>query len=320
MSTPSLKPLGTLAALLAVAAGAQAQTALADKPVFASVSVPGNLALALSVEYPTAVGNAHIDANYLQASTYLGYFDPDKCYDYRLATTGGSTPIPFDHFAPTAKATAHGCVGKWSGNFLNWATMQTIDPFRWALTGGYRVGDYTYATILEKAYASGQGSTGNFPDRTASTNATVIAAATPLNWTTLKLRVQGLGAKLRFTNTGNNNGSSITAFDPSAGPWASNGTYELSVRARVCDKTLGTDYLEANCKAYGSNYKPEGLIQQYANQIRFSAFGYLNDGSLTRDGGVLRARQTFVGPTQPVPGGTDTANVRAEWDGTTGIM
>ena len=323
MSTSSLSRLGAAAALTSTAlaaVGVHAQTALADKPVFASVSVPGNLALALSVEFPTAVGNAHIDASYSQASTYLGYFDPDKCYDYRLSSNSGSTPIPFDHFAPTAKATAHGCVNKWSGNFLNWATMQTIDPFRWALTGGYRVGDYTYATILEKAYASGQGGTANFPDRTASSNATVIAAATPLNWTKLVLRVQGLGVRLRFTATGSTGTNSPTTFNPGAGPWDSTQVYDLNVRARVCDNTLGSDFLEANCKPYSGSYKPEGLIQQYAKQIRFSAFGYLNDGNVKRDGGVLRARQKFVGPAQPVPGGSDTSNTLAEWNSTTGVM
>ncbi len=30
---------------------------------------------------------------------------------------------------------------EWSGNYLNWAATQTIDPFRKALTGGYRVRD-----------------------------------------------------------------------------------------------------------------------------------------------------------------------------------
>lgn len=321
MSHTSLRRLVAAAALLA-AAGAHAQTALADKPVFASVSVPGNLALALSVEYPTAVGNAHIAGSYTQSATYLGYFDPDKCYDYKLATTSGSKPIPFDHFAPGAKATAHGCVGKWSGNFLNWATMQTIDPFRWALTGGYRVGDYTYATIIEKAYASGQGGS-IFPDRTASSNATVIAAATPMTWGKLVLRIQGLGVKMRFTNSGDVSSSNTIAYSPTNTNPDSSKVYEVSIRARVCDDTLSTpgdSYLEANCKSYSGSAKPEGLIQQYAKQIRFSAFGYLNDGTLSRDGGVMRARQKFVGPLQPVPGGTDTSNSLAEWDATTGIM
>ncbi len=312
------------ATLIAVAVlPASAQTQLADKPVLASVSVPGNLALALSVEFPTAVSNAHTDSNYAPASTYLGLFDPDKCYDYKLAASGGNA-IGVDHFVPAAKASAHVCSGKWSGNFLNWATMQTIDPFRWALTGGYRVVDTTTATVLEKAYASGQGGSGNFPDRSI-TNSTTIAGATPLKfnnttWNGLKLRVQGMGVQLRFTNSGDNNSGNPTNFDPSATNWNVATSWVVSIRPRVCDATLGATFLESNCKPYGSNYKPEGLIQQYSNQIRFSAFGYLNDGNLSRDGGVLRAKQKFVGPTKPVPGGDPQTNDLAEWDAATGIM
>ena len=33
------------------------------------------------------------------------------------------------------------------------------------------------------------------------------------------------------------------------------------VRVKVCDNSVG---LEPNCVQYGSNYKPEGLIQKYA--------------------------------------------------------
>jgi type IV pilus assembly protein PilY1 len=79
--------------------------------------------------------------------------------------------------------------------------------------------------------------------------------------------------------------------------------------------------VETNCKQYGTNWKPEGLIQQYADRMRFSAFGYMNqqDGN-SRDGGVLRARQKFVGPTQPVPGLPATTNPKAEWSSTTGVF
>jgi len=62
------------------------------------------------------------------------------------------------------------------------------------------------------------------------------------------------------------------------------------------------------------------LIQQYAKRIRFSAFGYLNDSNLLRDGGVLRARQKFVGPMQPQPGLPDIANTKTEWDANTGVF
>lgn len=312
--------LGATAALAlwTAGSGALAQTLLADKPVFASVSVAGNLALALSVEFPTAVSNAHLDTTYNPASTYLGYFDPDKCYDYKLSTTA----IPTDHFAPVAKAaTGHVCTKQWSGNFMNWATMQTIDPFRWALTGGQRYLDTTTATVLEKAWASGQGGTSNFPDRSMSNAQTTLNGATPLGWSSIKLRVQGMGNLLRFTRTGDNNSGGTTAFTPTA-TLNDNTSYTVMVRVRVCDASISTDLLEPRCKAYsnGTNYKPEGLIQQYADQIRFSAFGYLNDGNLNRDGGVLRARQKFVGPTQPVPGGDAVDNGLKEWSASTGIM
>ena len=307
------------AVLIVASVPVHAATALADKPVFASVAVPGNLALALSVEFPTAVSNAHLDSTYNPASTYVGFFDPDKCYDYRLAVAGAGN-VNVDHFAPTATANTHVCTNKWSGNFLNWATMQTIDPFRWALTGGYRVVDETYATVIEKAYASGQGGTGNFPDRSL-TNATVIAGATPLNWVGLRLRIQGMGVQLRFTRQGDNNSGNPTSFNPAGSPWADTVSYVVSARARVCDTTVNINFRESNCKLYANgSYKPEGLIQQYSNQIRFSAFGYLNDSDINRDGGVLRANQKFVGPTAPVPGGDPISNDWAEWYADTGIM
>ena len=65
-----------------IAAGAPlhatATVSLADQPVLSTANVPGNLALALSVEYPTAESTAHTDV-YSTSATFLGYFDPDKC-------------------------------------------------------------------------------------------------------------------------------------------------------------------------------------------------------------------------------------------------
>ncbi|OWQ45049.1 hypothetical protein CDL60_22370 [Roseateles noduli] len=299
-------------ALASLSGHAQSQTALANQPVFSTFAVPGNLALALSVEYPTAVSNAHV-GDYVPASTYLGYFDPNKCYTYRPATA---------YFEPTRAASSHTCNGRrWSGNFLNWATMQTIDPFRWALTGGYRVEDTATSTVLEKAYASGQGNTGNFPDRTIE-DRNIIAGATPLGWAGLKLRVQGLGANLRFTRNGNNyDESNVNALTAQSSDWNEDKVWQAVVRVKVCDKSSGLA-LESNCVAYdGGNYKPEGLIQKYSSKIRFSAFGYLNDSDINRDGGVLRAKQKFVGPTRPVPGSDPVSNSAVqEWNPSTGVM
>jgi type IV pilus assembly protein PilY1 len=310
------------AGVAAMAPWTLAATPLADQPVFTNSQVPGNLALALSVEYPTAVSVAHI-AGYASSNTYLGYFDPNKCYLYHFSVVESDR-----HFYPAGAATGRECTGtdnsKWSGNFLNWATMQTADPFRWALTGGYRARDTTTETYLEKTWASGQGGTLYFPDRTI-TNTSVIANATPFSGSQFRMRIQGLGNKMRFTDHLGNVNAAATAYDP-AGTMMPGATYEVSVRVKVCDASPSAGPVEANCTPYpAGNYKPTGLIQQYAEQIRFSAFGYLNipdwgDISRLRDGGVLRAQQKFVGPQKPVPGGSPVANEQSEWDANTGVM
>lgn len=319
---PSFARIALGAALLS-GASAWAQVLLSDRPVFSIVAVPGNLALALSVEFPTAVSVAHIDGTYNNAKEYLGYFDPKKCYAYNYSATEADR-----HFYPIAAvspAATHACTSAWSGNFMNWATMQTIDPFRWALTGGYRVTDTAgtasvpSVTIIEKAWASGQGGTGNFPNRSLSSG---MSTATPLTFGSINMRIQGLGNKLRFTETGNVS-NAPTPYDPSVG-LVSATVYEVSVRVKVCDATiptLGVLGLEANCVGYvNASYKPEGLLQKYSDRIRYSAFGYLNDGSITRDGGVLRARQAYIGPTQPVPLLPSIPNPLPEWSDVTGVM
>ncbi len=111
--------LALAAATLLLGAGPVPAVTLADQPVFASADVPGNLALTLSVEYPTAISVANL-GNYADSSTYLGYFDPLKCYTYTLNTT---TPAS-SYFQPAGLASgtnSHSCSGKWSGNFMNWA-------------------------------------------------------------------------------------------------------------------------------------------------------------------------------------------------------
>ncbi|MDP3222158.1 MAG: hypothetical protein Q8M96_03385, partial [Rubrivivax sp.] len=295
----------------------KATTPLADQPVFTNTSVPGNLALALSVEFPTAVSVAHTDGTYDGAKTYLGYFDPNKCYLYSY-----NAIETLRHFYPAGAAASRACIGaddgKWSGNYMNWATMQTVDPFRWALTGGYRAVDTATETLLEKAWASGQGGTGNFPNRT-STVAATVANSTPFGWAQFRMRIQGLGNKMRFTDSGDVN-AAPTVYNPAVAVIAGT-VYEVSVRVKVCDTTVGAGPLEANCTAYpAGNYKPTGLMQQYAQNFRYSAFGYLNDNNIQRDGGVLRARQKFVGPTKPVPAAASVANPASEWNELNGVQ
>ncbi|MDM0001147.1 PilC/PilY family type IV pilus protein [Variovorax sp. J22P240] len=422
---------------------------LTDQPVFATSNVPGNLALALSVEWPTASRTAHT-ANYSSASKYLGYFDPNKCYTYtKVATANPVIPANGDgvfrgdssYFKPTGVATGRKCIGgaldaMWSGNFLNWAATATIDPFRWAMTGGRRVVDEVLdgveTTILEKGW---HGDRGLFDDRDLTPSE--IAGATPYDAAsrlTVQVRNRGFAMRLVTTagalradyfNSKDLSGTPVTVSNDSADhDWGSdrpvaginadgfsarftgsyvapetgdyifrvrgddgvrlwiNGTqvidgwkdqgptdydatvpltagqpfdvkieyYEnaggavmqfgwrrpsaasvksftsdigasssadFTMRNQVCDPSAPGG-VESNCKPYGSNWKPEGLIQQYSQRMRFSAFGYLNDSSDQRDGGVMRARQKFVGPKEPVPGLPDTTNPENEWDPTTG--
>jgi type IV pilus assembly protein PilY1 len=354
-----------LAALLGLtyAATAIPQTTLADLPVFGGANVPGNLALVISGEYPTLTSVSNL-GDYADATTYLGYFDPAKCFNY----IHNSTDVTLSYFQPAAFSSGtsgHQCTGMWSGNFMNWVSMQTIDPFRWALTGGYRTprSDVVGQTILEKAWASEQGCNPanasstclpEFPYRGTSqatgnklptTPVNLIPLVTPFsNWTAFNTAIGWNGQEMVISA---GSGYNLGAGDPSvcdlptslsaavtsgtlnctySGSKAPNAvgntvTYAVYVRVSVCETTLlGVAGLEANCVKYGTNYKPEGLLQQYANSIRYSVFSYLNGDGQTQQGGVLREPMGYIGLTSPVPFSTAITNPLAEWNSSTGVL
>jgi type IV pilus assembly protein PilY1 len=308
------------AALTATAANAQ----ISQTPLYlGGGNVPGNLLLTPSVEWPTINSVANL-GNYDEARVYAGYFNAAKCYLYNFNATEAN-----QHFYPNSNAGAsnHRCSGskEWSGNFMNWAATQTIDPFRKTLTGGYRVVDTATETVLEKARHDGQGGNGIFPDRrvpNSGNNSTVVDGATPFTWNFIQMRIQGLGNRMYFTRDGNVNASPLTPvqYNPAAASISTTSVYWVNVRIKVCV----AGHLETNCRAYSSASKPEGLIQQYADELRIGVFGYLNDSvgpsPAPRDGGVLRARQKFVGPTMIVPNVGETSNPNTEWNTTTGVF
>lgn len=278
--------------------------AISQSPLLlTSGNVPGNLALVPSVEFPTVISIANI-GNYNNNSIYTGYFDSAKCYDY----IEESINHPYFGHVASGKASGGGyftpvntdfeknksCAGKWSGNYLNWATTQTIDPFRKALTGGYRVLDIEGKTILEKATRASRSS--YFGERRID-SADLAKKLTPY-----KSAFNG------SLNNGNNYQKNKTLN-------ISNDYY--SVRVEVCKAGL----LEDNCKPYKNYWKPEGLIQEYSNDIKYSVLSYLNIDGNNQKGGVLRSAQKFVGektksPNNPNP--IDNAN--KEWDPITGIL
>ncbi|MBV1790119.1 hypothetical protein KQ940_18845 [Marinobacterium sp. D7] len=300
---------------------------VSQEPLFLGGSVPGNLAIVPSVEWPTINSVANLGA-FDPDKTYVGYFDSFKCYDYE-----GSDTESERHFVPKTKTTDRLCDGSnsgyWSGNFLNWATTQTIDPFRKALTGGLRAKDTAQETWLEKAWDDG--SAYFVTDRTVSRNdiGSTVDKLLPFDFDVSSFTVQrkGLGKQILFSFSVEDSGSSSVDSD-----YIPNGTgsYFASVRVEVCVEGLQED----NCTQYtdsegNSVWKPEGLLQAYSDKIRYSVFGYLNDSDPGRDGGVLRARQKFIGPMtrHPTLGWVDNVidtdsgrYTGMEWDPETGIL
>ncbi|WP_374491409.1 pilus assembly protein [Zoogloea sp.] len=269
-------------------------TNLYDQPIGTS-DVPANVALALSVEFPTAITVAHRgDFDSTGATVYLGYFDPLKCYNY----TG-------TYFEPVGfTGDRYTCSNQWSGNFMNWATMQGIDIFRWVLTGGYRDTDTpllfsssdSALTILQRAYAAYQGRADtNFPDRTLP---------------------RSLASSYTDTTSHNMTDQDVRVRNWSFGRQAILGWGTYNIRVQVCknasvgDKSL----LESNCQEYSTTnasgvkksvYKPVGLIQQYKDKMYFGSFGYLllstadakdanNVSNADKPGGVMRSKVQSV--------------------------
>lgn len=278
-------------------------------------NVPGNLALVPSVEYPTVINIANLGA-YSNATTYTGYFDSLKCYEF-VAEAEITHPVlgtmtkeqGAGYFTPVAYSISGSCAAqasaKWSGNYLNWAATQTIDPFRKALTGGYRVVDTSTKTILEKATRGNRNE--YFPDRKIySSDASVT---TPFGNTEVT------SSLYNGTTYQKNKAIRFTYYNSIE---KKNVSKHYAVRVQVCKKGL----LENNCTKYGEdNWKPEGLLQQYSRDIRYSVFSYLNEDGNSRNGGVLRASQTFVGQKKREPGTpNELENELSEWDSRTGIL
>lgn len=298
-------------------------------PLITSGGAADNLVLVPSVEWPTINSMANL-GNYSTTTAYAGYFDEDKCYQYYYSNVEAER-----YFYPvrvTSNRTCNFNNKEWSGNYLNWAATQTIDAFRSALTGGYRVKDTTTETWLEKARQDGQGGAGLYPDRrlpNSGSNNTLVESLTPFSTaknslsqtvdiTSIKTVISGLGNKMQFTFNDVSSTTNTTAYNPSTSPLLTTTKYEVSIRVKVCDPA----FPETNCQAYGSNYKPEGAIQEYANRLRYSAFGYLNISDIARDGAALRAHQKSVGPylANLTNDEVKVDNPEKEWDATTGIL
>lgn len=293
---------------------AQAGVNLSQFPLITAGGAADHLVLVPSVEWPTVNSIANI-GSFSLSEEYGGYFDLNKCYKYQYNATDETQR----HFYPvsfTVTKTCNDSNQEWSGNYLNWAATQTIDPFRSALTGGYRVKDTITETWLEKARSDGNGGAADKTAPASGSDNNLIKKITPFSSNSrIKTSISTLGNKMRIILDGG--GGTVTPYDPSQ-TISTSRTYEVSVRVKVCVPNL----LEPNCQKYGDNYKPEGVIQEYSNRLKYSAFGYLNDSVISRDGAALRVKQKSVGPYKANLNNEEAKipNAEKEWNESTGIL
>jgi type IV pilus assembly protein PilY1 len=317
----------SLFAALGILPGSTARAAalnITDAPLFLTASAEPLVMLALSndeqlyykayTDFDDLDDDGLIDSTYKDTIAYYGYFDSTQCYDY----TGTDADGNFFPRANAAGTNKHHCDavsnGRWSGNFLNWAAMSRMDALRKVLYGGYRKTDTSTLTVLERVYIPSDNhawtklyaasdlnkytpySTGTYTAGITICNVTPQGGSdnrSEKNTTSPRLRI----AKGAFTEWAAQENrqclwtSEFTPVDANASPVDSGGSStkiaEFTVRVKACDSTL---LGKENCKAYGTSYKPVGLLQDFADADKLKMRFGLMTGSYgkRKSGGVLR--------------------------------
>lgn len=232
-----------------------------------------------------------IDTTYKNSFEYAGYFDSSLCYNYASNV-----------FKAAGPANGHYCdasAGRWSGNFLNWATMSRLDILRQVLYGGLRSVDEVGRTVLKRAPIPNDlhawvkvynGADLNkltpYSGTYSFCNATISNGGEPLmriasgNWSEW--------ASTASYQCGRNRSGEASADTP-------NSTTDLIVQVEVCDPAAAAGTAgrrESFCRKYSNGvtdaYKPAGLLQEYGESGRLR-FGLISGSyGSPRDGGVLR--------------------------------
>lgn len=252
-------------------------------------------------------GDDNLDIRFVPDIPYYGLFDSDKCYKHSNGDTNN------DLFEPISLATIviskrgkpiYKCPGNWSGNWLNYVTTSRIDALRKVLYGGYREKDVNGETILRRAYipqdthswakeyTSEEVDGYNINDFTPLSppnsgrrhffgNVTMVSGT---NCSTLS----NCTSKPPFLSVVTNSPNRVWDWASSESPVLNNNTHggtrkNYTVRVKACAMEPYTD-----CKQYGSNWKPVGLLHEYGEDESMY-FGLLT-GSYNRNmsGGVLR--------------------------------
>lgn len=305
----------------------------------ANTPVPGNVVLALSVEYPTGLQVSYSDSAYAARLRYDGYFDNRKCYLYDTANEVFK-PVSAQNISTGACPVT---ATQWSGNLLNWLTMTNIDQFRSVMSGGTRDsfssvatrnplpyhGDTVARTVLIRSFSDRN----EYNQLKAFTTGTTLGVptSTPFsNATAYRIRSGGYGSKFIVVPSSTTFADMDTAQQKATCaattlPGRAGTSFCFNIRVEACLAVpigaLVPDVgRETNCKSqYSGAAKPEGLVQAYSKTLRFGAFGYLNESGNDRSGGVLRSALKSVGPS-PAAAASTIVNAATEWDPVTGIM
>lgn len=346
----SYKILGVLA-FFAISTGTA--YSIAKAPLFLTVKTDPNVLFNMSVEapmggaaYTDAVnnkgctgrvdypeeGNNEVDGQvgvcYLPTNTYVGYFNPEKCYKWKKFGT------PKKHFRPVGNTNAnHECSGDFSGNFLNWATMTAMDEFVYATTGGNRVVDNAN-TIVRRVRKTHDAL--YFPVKRVSLNpipavgngayGVNVAPNTVTPWNVPELFIFNTNYGVRFATKpwsaigpGSYKGDSFRGDLYLTGGTIPNGKGTVKGKGPVRIALCFHPHEEANCVAQSNgSVKPYGLIQDNMENMRFGVMSYSNSDGDTQDGGVLRSNIKYVGPLMPDGSGGTIANPLAELDAADG--
>ncbi len=267
--------------------------------------------------------NYTADICYTNDEEYIGYFDPGKCYRYNKAgddetrqeATSPHAAVDPEYFYPSSLADSdYECAGEneFSGNFMNWATMTAIDQFRGAMTGGARLVDTYGSSALTLLTRTHRYNDWNFVDKAISSGGYgKSTGGTYYSFTNTPSRLTPFDeGAIRVDNTFNSMGNRIRFYDS-----GNDFLGEYSVIVQVCDDDIS---LESNCVAYEDGtrtwYKPEGLLIQSAQKMKYALFSYLADNSHSRNGGVLRVGAKYIGTQRPTANGGFEVNPQAEID------
>jgi type IV pilus assembly protein PilY1 len=298
------------------------EVALATSPLSGSVNFHPNVLLSFSIDRSTSRA-AYMAGHetYERTHEYAGYFNPRKCYVYH----GANRNVVDGYFYILRDADAlHECSKSFSGNFMNWASASLLDVLRYALTGGDRVTDTAQTTILQRAvlsegaYAESQ----YFPRKALKPGGNASAPNRVTPFEVNELRVVSCRNRILFSDVQGNSDNCDTPAVGSDGKLANTDKRlgDYLVRVQVCDRQEGATRVDL-CRAYGKYYKPVGVLQHYADEMRFGVMSYVLDSSERRYGGVLRAALNHRGQKKfPFPGLLAEQNPAAEWDRNTGVL